>query len=118
MVDRVSRKKRSEIMSKIRPVSKIERVPARLKALRLRHQPTGVFGNPDFANKSKKVALFIDGCFWHGCRFHFKCPKSHPQFWANKIGNNIMRDKKVNETLIREGWTVIRIWEHDLKEMK
>lgn len=117
-MDKVSKRKRSEIMSKIRHVSKIERVPKRLKALRLRPQPKGIFGNPDFANKSKKVALFIDGCFWHGCKYHFKCPKSHPEFWQKKIDRNRQRDKEVNERLIKSGWTVIRIWEHDLKGMK
>ena len=117
-MDKVSKEKRSQIMSQIKPVSKIERVPKRLKALRLRHQPNGIFGNPDFANKSKKIALFIDGCFWHKCRFHFKCPKSHPEFWINKINRNVERDQEVNDHLISKGWTVIRIWEHDIKHMK
>lgn len=118
MADKVSKKKRSEIMSKIRPVSKIERVPKRLKVLRLRHQPQGIYGNPDFANKTKKIALFIDGCFWHGCQFHFKCPKSNPQFWADKIAKNMLRDQKVTDHLVKDGWAVIRIWEHELRHMR
>jgi len=118
MTDKVSKEKRSQIMKQIKPVSKIERVPLRLKPLRLRHQPRGIFGNPDFANKSRKIALFIDGCFWHGCRFHFKCPKSHPEFWIKKITRNMERDAEVNVRLIENGWTVIRIWEHDLKHMR
>jgi len=109
---------RSQIMSQIRPVSKIERIPANLKHLNLRHQPKKIFGRPDFANKSKKVALFIDGCFWHGCPDHFKCPKTNPEFWQAKIDRNKERDKEVTKKLMEDGWTVIRIWEHNLKEMK
>jgi len=117
-MDKVSREKRSEMMSKIRHVSRIERVPERLKVLRLRPQPKDIFGHPDFANKTRKIALFIDGCFFHGCKAHFKCPKSHPEFWMKKINRNRARDKEVNDYLISHGWAVIRIWEHDLKEMK
>lgn len=102
-------------MSLIRPMSKIERVPLLYKPLHLRHQPKGIFGRPDFANKNRKIALFIDGCFWHGCKDHFKCPKTNSKFWWDKIERNMKRDKEVTERLRAEGWTVIRIWEHELK---
>lgn len=105
-------------MEQIKPRSKIERVPKRLKVLNLRAHPKGIFGNPDFANKQKKIALFIDGCFWHGCKFHFKCPKKNPDYWLEKIATLRKRDQHVTETLVQDGWAVIRIWEHDLKEME
>lgn len=111
-------KKCSYIMSQIKPVSKIERIPECLKHYNMRHQPKGIFGNPDFANKSKKVALFVDGCFWHGCPIHFKLPKTNSDFWKNKLEHNAERDKEVNERLKEEGWSVFRIWEHDIKKMK
>lgn len=109
---------RSQIMAQIRSVSRIERVPEFLKGQRMRHQPKGVYGRPDFANKSRKVCLFIDGCFWHGHDRDFKLPKTNLAFWKNKIDRNKERDKEVTETLIAEGWTVYRIWECELKEMK
>ena len=105
-------------MSRIRSVSGIERVPEFLKTYHLRHQPKGVFGKPDFANKSKKVALFIDGCFWHGHEKDFKCPKTNSEFWQNKIDRNKERDEKVTRKLEEDGWVVYRIWGCELKEMK
>lgn len=111
-------RQRSYIMSQIKPVSKIERVPKSLKGLNLRAHPKKVFGRPDFANKSKKVALFIDGCFWHSCWQHFKMPNTNPEFWENKIRKNRQRDQEVTERLQAEGWIVIRIWEHNLKYLE
>ena len=90
-------------MSQIKSVSRIERVPEALKHLNMRHQPKDVFGKPDFANKSRKVALFIDGCFWHGCVDHFKCPRTNTEFWQAKIDRNMERDREVTETLENMG---------------
>jgi len=77
-----------------------------------RHQ--GVIGKPDFVFNKEKVAVFVDGCFWHGCPKHFKAPKSRVDFWKTKITGNIRRDRRVNAGLRKLGWMVIRIWEHDL----
>lgn len=118
MTDKFSKKKRSEMMSKIHSVSSIERVPRFLSGFNMRRQPKNVFGRPDFANKSRKVALFIDGCFFHGCKKHFKCPETNPEFWQGKIDRNRKRDREVTEKLESEGWHVYRIWECELRKME
>lgn len=79
---------------------------------RLHHN---VFGKPDLVFMSARVAVFVDGCFWHGCPSHSSIPKTNPFFWKKKISQNIHRDKKVNERLSSEGWTVLRFWEHEIK---
>jgi len=75
-----------------------------------------LFGKPDFVFVKKKIAIFIDGCFWHGCSKHRRLPKSNVQYWTNKISRNIERDKLVSETLTSKGWKVIRLWEHEIKD--
>jgi DNA mismatch endonuclease (patch repair protein) len=60
-----------------------------------------------------KVALFVDGCFWHSCPLHGTLPKSNTEWWRAKLDANTMRDRKTNETLENAGWKVIRIWEHE-----
>jgi DNA mismatch endonuclease (patch repair protein) len=71
-------------------------------------------GKPDLAFPSARVAVFIDGCFWHGCPEHSTRPKANAGFWREKIGGNIARDTRVNEALKSLGWRVLRFWEHDL----
>ena len=85
-----------------------------LEAIGFEYQPKNIYGKPDFTNKKNKIALFIDGCFWHGCPEHYNQPKNNKKFWKNKIKSNISRDKIVNERLVSEGWRVIRIWEHSI----
>ena len=69
-----------------------------------------VKGRPDFAWPRLKVAIFVDGCFWHGCRCKY-LPQTNTEFWREKIENNRRRDKAVSRQLRRDGWTVIRIKE-------
>ena len=71
-------------------------------------------GKPDMVLKSQKVAVFIDGCFWHKCPICFRAPKSNKGYWKEKIKKNVDRDRKLNKTLKKEGWKVIRIWEHNV----
>ena len=78
-----------------------------------RHQ--SLPGKPDFIFRRQKVALFIDGCFWHGCSRHLRMPASNREYWLAKISRNKLRDKKVTKELRRRGWVVIRFWEHDLR---
>jgi DNA mismatch endonuclease, patch repair protein len=73
-------------------------------------------GKPDIVFTKKKIVIFIDGCFWHKCPIDFQEPETRKEFWMNKIQSNVERDKKVNEILIKDGWTVIRIWEHEIKK--
>jgi DNA mismatch endonuclease (patch repair protein) len=60
-----------------------------------------------------RVAVFIDGCFWHGCPAHASAPKSNKEWWAQKLGANVRRDRDTDATLEASGWTVIRVWEHE-----
>jgi DNA mismatch endonuclease (patch repair protein) len=73
-----------------------------------------VFGRPDFVFTGKKIAVFVDGCFWHRCPLHCRLPAANAQYWMNKIDGNALRDKQVAMELRRRGWVVIRLWEHDL----
>ena len=67
----------------------------------------------DLAFIKARVAVFVDGCFWHGCREHGSWPKSNAQFWREKIEANRRRDIDTNQRMESQGWTVIRIWEHE-----
>jgi DNA mismatch endonuclease (patch repair protein) len=73
-------------------------------------------GKPDLVFTKKKIAIFIDGCFWHKCPVCFQEPETRKEFWMKKIGSNVERDKKVNQQLQDEGWRVIRIWEHEIRK--
>lgn len=88
--------------------------------LRLEHitgwrRHINLVGKPDFAFRQARIAIFIDGCFWHGCRACNKVPKSHEIFWARKFAYNRERARQVNRELKRRGWYVLRIWEHQLR---
>lgn len=72
-------------------------------------------GTPDFVFSNQKLAIFVDGCFWHGCP---KCnlqARTNANFWREKIATNKKRDKKVKRELSERGWQVFRVWEHDIK---
>ena len=73
-------------------------------------------GKPDIVFPRKKIAVFIDGCFWHKCPKCFIEPRTNKVFWKEKISSNIKRDKDVNKQLKKMGWKIIRIWEHDVKK--
>lgn len=75
-----------------------------------------IFGKPDFAFRKARIAVFIDGCYWHGCRKHGRMPASNRAYWERKIGRNIERDRTVKRELRKAGWTVVRVWEHELKD--
>ena len=70
----------------------------------------------DIAFPGKKVAVFVDGCFWHGCPEHGAIPKANKDWWEEKLAVNKARDKKVTGILEREGWLVLRFWSHEAPE--
>jgi DNA mismatch endonuclease Vsr len=70
---------------------------------------------PDFVFQQLKTAVFVDGCFWHGCPKHATRPKTRAAFWQEKITGNKARDRRVNSALRKRGWTVVRVWEHELR---
>jgi DNA mismatch endonuclease (patch repair protein) len=78
-----------------------------------RHQPLP--GQPDFLFRRQRLALFVDGCFWHGCRWHCRMPHTNRRYWQAKISRNAARDRATNRQLRRAGWRVLRIWEHSLR---
>lgn len=77
-----------------------------------RHQQ--LIGKPDFLWRKQRVALFVDGCFWHGCPLHARIPKSRLEFWVPKLERNRLRDRQVTNELRKEGWRVLRLWECSL----
>jgi len=118
MADIFSKKKRSDIMSKVRHKDSEIEVAFR-KALwkegfRYRKNATNYFGKPDIVLPKHKTVIFVDSCFWHGCKTHGSMPATRTEFWERKITRNKERDKEVNRHYKKEGWRVIRVWEHDL----
>ena len=89
----------------------------RLIALMREHGITGwrrnarVFGKPDFIFHAAKLAVFVDGCFWHGCPRHATMPANNRAFWKAKLARNAQRDREVTRTLRKAGWRVLRVWE-------
>ena len=67
----------------------------------------------DIAFPRARLAVFVDGCFWHGCPTHVTWPKTNPEWWATKIENNRQRDADTNALLAATGWTPLRLWEHE-----
>lgn len=69
---------------------------------------------PDFIFRAERLAIFVDGCFWHGCPEHFRRPQTRQKFWDAKITRNQARDAAVTKALRKVGWRVLRLWEHEL----
>lgn len=118
MTDIWSRSKRSEVMSRIRgtdtlPEMKIRKILT-AAGLRYRVHPSGVPGKPDVAFPRSKLAVFVHGCFWHGCPEHYSAPKSNAGFWKRKLAENRRRDAAALDHLMAQGWTVLQFWEHQI----
>lgn len=76
-----------------------------------------IIGKPDIVFPAQRIAIFIDGCFWHGCRHCCrKLPQTNVDYWKRKISRNITLARTYKRKLCREGWTVLRIWEHELSD--
>ena len=122
-MDTLSRRKRSEIMAKVRSRGNASTELKAVKILR-RNKITGwrrhvpVFGRPDFVFAETRIALFIDGCFWHGCPRCYRAPKSSQNYWRRKIARNKKRDFEVSRELRKLGWRVLRVRECQLKSPK
>ncbi len=141
MPDVFTQSKRSEVMSRIRGKGNLstEMRLARLfrewgvtgwrRHLKLRvegREPSGSqrstrsrsqpFVKPDFVFPKERLAVFVDGCFWHGCPRCYQKPKQNAKFWREKIGGNQARDRRASRELRALGWSVCRIWECRLKK--
>jgi DNA mismatch endonuclease (patch repair protein) len=73
----------------------------------------GLRRTADIVFRPTKVAVFIDGCYWHGCPQHYVSPKTNPGYWSGKVAGNIARDRDTDQRLAEAGWTVLRFWEHE-----
>lgn len=119
-MDNLTKEQRSFNMSRIK--SKNTEIEKRFRALIFKKGYLGyrtknnkIPGNPDIFFPKKKLAIFIDGCFWHQCNFCFKKPKSNSNYWNKKIKKNVLRDKKINKILKEKKIIVLRFWEHEIK---
>jgi len=106
-------------MSRIRGHGNKDTEIAMIKLLR-RHEITGwrryqpLFGKPDFIFQKERLAIFVDGCFWHFCPKHGRNPNTNRDYWLPKLRRNQERDKAVKQNLSKAGWIVLRFWEHEL----
>jgi DNA mismatch endonuclease (patch repair protein) len=134
MTDIFSKSKRSEVMARIRSRGNEATELSFAKLLRAqgitgwrRHLaiklpsdggPEGKSRQvrPDFVFKDRRVAVFIDGCFWHGCPLHGTKPAGNAEFWRAKLTSNRARDRFVTKALRRQQWMVLRFWEHQLRQ--
>jgi len=107
---------RAELMSRIKGRGN-KKTELRMAELFREHGITGwrrhqdLPGRPDFVFRRVKVAVFVDGCFWHGCPRHFRVPRTRTKFWMEKIRGNKARDRRVSRELRASGWKVLRVWE-------
>lgn len=121
MADVFDNNKRSDIMSRVRSKNN-KSTELKLIQIFKENGITGwkrsypVKGHPDFVFLDKKIAIFVDGCFWHGHDCRNTRPSDNAEYWAKKRERNIKHDKEVTEMFERRGWTVIRIWECELKK--
>lgn len=121
MADVFTKAKRSEVMSRIRGKGNASTEQRMIKLFReqgikgwRRNWPLP--GKPDFTFPKQRIAVFVDGCFWHRCPNCYHKPATNAEFWEKKIGRNVERDKEVNRDLKKRGWKVVRVWEHELGE--
>lgn len=121
MPDKISSEARSRLMGSVRRQGTAPELTLRkaLWAAKLHYRlkaKTPLPGSPDIIFLGAKVAIFVDGCFWHGCPSHGSMPKTRTDFWKAKIARNQERDAQVDVKLTKLGWTVIRIWEHQIRD--
>ena len=119
MTDNLTREQRSLTMSRIKGSNTGPELRLRkaLWAAGLRYRLNYKLpGKPDLVVVSARLAVFVDGCFWHGCPEHGVRPSDNSEYWNEKIEGNIRRDEQVNKELRNLGWTVMRFWEHEVHE--
>lgn len=120
-MDRVDKKTRSKVMAQIKKSN--TKLEMKLRTLLADHgirtyrcYLKNLPGSPDFAFSRQKVAIFIDSCFWHGCKTHLRIPQTNLNYWLKKFETNRARDKRQTAELRKLGWRVLRLWEHELRK--
>lgn len=119
MTDVLTPEQRKRCMASIRGKDTKPEVAIRKAIWRLGYRyriSSSLPGKPDLVFRRFNTVVFIDGCFWHKCPLHFVQPKTRSDFWTKKISANAERDKIVTKKLNSQGWQVVRIWEHQIKE--
>jgi DNA mismatch endonuclease, patch repair protein len=119
MPDTLSKTRRSEVMAAIRSRGN-KATELKLVSILRANGITGwrrheiLPGRPDFVFRGSRLAIFVDGCFWHGCRWHCRMPSENRAYWQSKIAGNSARDRRTTRLLRSRGWRVLRIWGHAL----
>jgi DNA mismatch endonuclease (patch repair protein) len=115
LADNLSVEKRSKVMSSIKGRDTIPEMKLwkELDHRMIKKHPL-ISGNPDFGSKLKKIAVFVDGCFWHGCPRCYKLPSTRQEYWKMKLSRNKLRDLEVTSFLASKGYIVMRFWEHEI----
>jgi DNA mismatch endonuclease (patch repair protein) len=119
MTDVFTREKRSQVMARIKSGGN-KTTERELAAIFRDQHMVGwrrnqkLLGKPDFVFSKRRVCVFVDGCFWHGCPKCYRAPTSNVGYWAFKVERNRERDRDVSKTLRSKGWRILRVWEHEL----
>lgn len=112
--------RRSRLMRRVRPrgarstEARLAGAFARARIRGFRRNDRTLPGTPDFSFTAARLVVFVDGCFWHGCPDHGSRPVANGDLWRAKLDANAARDRRVERELLRLGWTVLRVWEHEL----
>jgi DNA mismatch endonuclease (patch repair protein) len=119
MGDFVTNKKRSDIMSKIKSSdTNFEKSFRKLlweKGYRYRKNVNNMRGKPDIYFPGKRIIIFLDSCFWHGCKEHCRMPKTNKSYWETKIEKNKKRDEETTKYYKDNNFKILRVWEHEIK---
>lgn len=119
-MDNLTKKQRSFNMSRIRASgTKLEffvRKELSKRGYKYRKNVSYLPGKPDIAFVNKKIVVFLDSCFWHGCRYHCRIPNTNVRYWKEKIARNKKRDKEIKDKYKKMGWTILRFWSHQIKK--
>ena len=121
-MDKLSKEQRSKLMASVKGLNTgLERKlrsslwSAGIKGYRVNFK---IRGTPDIYFPKSKLAIFVDGCFWHRCPKCYTKPKTNVAYWEKKVEENVKRDREVNSYLRKSGYKVIRIWEHEIRNSK
>ena len=123
MADTFSTKQRSEIMKAVKSKGNKSTEIKLIEIFKLHHitgwrRNSNLVGHPDFIFPKNRIAVFADGCFWHGHNCRNVTPSENAEYWQNKIKRNKARDKAITKELTVKGWKVVRIWECEIKKGK
>lgn len=119
-MDRFTKSQRSRCMSHIKgkntSLEKVFRKAVSTLKIRGYRLHARITGRPDLYFPASRIAVFVDGCFWHGCPRCYSLPASHKAFWTDKVNKNRKRDRVVNAELRKAGIRVVRFWGHQIKK--